>query len=435
MNSLIIQGDVPLNGEVTPSGSAGLTSWLISLSLFSSEEVVLTHVPNVPFVKEKISLISSLGVEIEWTGDNRIIINSSGLSEYRVPFESGSKQVDTLLLVAPLIFKFGKAIVPLPEDLPEGFLEDFIKTWESLGMSVNVGDEWIKVEAEELTPNNISFKNSNPISTISAISSAVFVKGESVVNNACERAEVDELISFFNSLGGSVKRTEPCRIEINGETLFKGVDYEVTRDIDEIVHFAVGALITGGTVAIRDVNKVALAPFINILNKIGTNFEFLDSTLTSWHGGEVFEPVSITAKPAPGFLKSWVPAMTLLLTQAPGESYIRASLTEKEWSFVSDLNRLGADIVFTETMSTPIGASTGSDKIVNPDSYREIKITGPSNLKGNTLDIVDFFSGPTMILASLSASGRSVVRGYDLVENIHADFIDKLASLGANIEI
>ncbi len=423
MNSLDIQGDIPLNGEVKLSGSAVSASKIILGCLFTTEEVFLLNVPNVRFVQETLDLIKALGADFEWVDDNKLKINTAGVSTSRVPFDLGSNHRDTFLIAAPLIFRFGKAIIPQPSEV---FAQNFFKsqaisTWESLGMNVSTDQEWIKVESGNAEASNLSFKQITPFNTVNAIFSSLFLKGKSVVTNAAEEYEVEDLISFVNSLGAQVERVEPRRLEIRGENLFKGTSHTVENEADEAVFFAIAALLTGGTVTIKDVNKIAIASFINILNKMGTNFEFASNDLTVWHGGEEFQPVDVTSKPAPGFLKDWIPSLVLLLTQANGTSNISYEYQIDNCGYVSDFNRMGADIDFEESEGELINYKSG------------IEIHGATSLKGSTLDIMDHSSGVSLILAALAASGKSEVRGSDLVERVYENFVKKLIDLGARI--
>ncbi len=431
MKSISIQGGFPLNGEIIPSGSTKSAAKLILLSLFSTEEVVFSHVPRVGFIEDTLDLVRSLGADVEWKGDNKLLINSSGVSTPRVPFEKGVKHEYSVLLVPPLVFRFGKAIIPRPENISESALEKCISTWKSLGFEVKENQEWLMVEIGNPVSTGINFKSIDPLRTINAIASSIFIKEKTVITSAAEEPEVDELIDFFSLLGASIDRVEPRRIEVEGESLFKGASFKVSPSVNEIVYFAVAALVTGGTITIKSVNKVALAPFINILNKVGTNFEFLDNNLTVWHGGEEFNPVEVEVKPAPGFISDWLPPLALLLTKASGESVLKADFVSEEWDFVSDFNRLGTDISFQESDNEVEGRQT----VEEVSSKSGILISGPVDLKGATLDLTNRFSGPALVLAALTSVGKSQVRGVEAVEYFYEDFLEKLIRLGARISI
>ena len=442
MKSITIEGNVPLNGAVTPSGSVISASKLIFASLFTSEDVVLTNVPRVDYIENDLALIESVGGIYKWTDDNKVLINNSGVNTHRVPFELGSKYRTTLLMVAPLVFRFGKAIIPQPtrtETAPQGIsrpINRYIEIWESLGFRVQQDKEWLSISADTPMATTVSFKNSTHMGTENAILSALFISGKTVINNAAEEAESEDLISFVNSMGAKVTRIEPRRIEVEGTSIFKGSSFTVQNDKNEVVNLAIAGLITEGTVTVRSVNKVAIAPFLNVLNKLGANYEFQGEDLTVWHRGDALAPANVSSAPAPGFLTDWMAPLCVLLTQAQGESLLNEGVYVNPWGFSRDLNRMGADI-------TPCAPSeVGLEAIIRDDSYvlesrgeplNAVKVAGPTPLRGTIVDVLDMKSGMALIIAALGASGVSEIRGYDIVERFNEGFIKKLISLGAGI--
>ncbi|MBD3366216.1 hypothetical protein GF360_02605 [candidate division WWE3 bacterium] len=440
MTSLEVQGGIPLNGEVTLSGSAKSAIKILPATLFTTEEVLLENVPQVVHVYALTEILKELGASAEWLEDGRLKLDTSGVDTFRVPYERGLNCHHSLLLVAPLVFRFGRAIVPLPRpsNVAEETLEQLVVTWRGLGMKVSADNEWMRVEMESSKGETLGLDSSDPLVTCNGLLSAAFTEGSTVLTKAAEEAEVDDLLEFLSLLGVEASRTEPRRIEVTGQKLFKGANYKVRNDINECVYFIVAALLTGGTITLKNVDKVALAPFVNVLNKLETNFEFSGTDLTVWHGGEEFKPLEVSAKPAPGVLPDWVPSLALLLTQAHGESVLTSEVPV-DWSFVSDFNRLGSGITFLEDSSTE-GVSNGSASTAASASdapkespLKGIKLSGPSELKGTTIDIKNVISGIPLVIAALAASGKSQIRGYDLIESRYADFTKKLLKLGAKI--
>lgn len=430
MESLFIEGGVPLNGPVEPSGSPISATKLILASLFTSEEVVLENVPRVDFIQGELELLKSLGASCTWVGENRLVLNTSGVDSAKVPYDPGASYRTTLLLVPPLVFRFGKAIIPKPSrtHLEARPIDSFIEVWEKLGFLVKEDSEWLNVEAGEPKATNISFKSSTHMGTENAILSSLFIPGTTTINNAAEEVEIEDLIGFLTEIGADVKRVEPRRIEVVGQSLFKGGSFTVQSDKNEAVHYAVAALVTGGTVTIKNINRLGVAPFLNVLNKMGTNYEFENSDLTVWHAGEELQPLEIVSKPAPGFLTDWIPPLTLLLTQASGESVVHETIYPDRWGFARDLNRMGASIELLEGADAAASLEGQGDTVGEISSAR---IAGQASLKGVTLDITSIRSGPSLMLAALAADGKSELRGYGTVERIYGNFVENLANLGA----
>jgi UDP-N-acetylglucosamine 1-carboxyvinyltransferase len=435
MQSIKIDGGVPLNGSVNPSGSAISASKLILASLYTTEDVVLQNVPRVDFIEKDISIIRGLGGECTWLDKNKLKINTSGVNTHRIPFEIGSENRISLLAAGPLLFRFGKAVIPKPVNTlhKPNPIDRFISVWKDLGFKVVEDAEWINLETSEAVAKSISFKNSTHMGTENAILSALFLKGVTVINNAAEEPEIDDLIDFLNIIGGDVRRTESRRIEINGGSIYKGGNFEVQNDKNEVVFFAVGALITGGTVTIKNVDKPAVSAFLSVLNNMRANFEFQGQDLTVWHSGEKYAPVNVTSSPAPGFITDWMPALCLLATHAEGISTLTEGVYKGGWDYIRDLNRMGAKIT-PQFSASPVPNSSNSDD--NPNLAPEaVSVQGPSTLRGVTLDIEDVRSGTALLLAALSAEGSTDLRGLEYFQVLYEDILSKLQGLGAKILI
>jgi len=435
MRSLNVVGGIPLNGSVDLSGSSITASKLILASLFTIEPVIISGVPKVPFIEDTLNLIASTGASYEWLDENRLLINTSGVSSFRIPFEEGVNYPNTLLLVAPLVFRFGKAILPKSSVDPEcsKVLDQFISAWKALGMLVTEDSDWINIALGDPKSTNINIKDASCLLTENALISSIYIGGKTTITNASEDTEIDSYISFLNSLGAFIERVEPTRIEIIGQTMFKGTSFVCPRDNNEAVYFSVAALITGGTITLNSIDKIALAPFVNVLTNIGANYEFSGDSLTVWHGGEELEAVDITTRPAPGVLHDWFYALAVLLTQVRGVSSLTAAKSHVDLGFFSDLNRMGANIVSVNESSLSVAniGGTSDTKRASPDFFLEI--SGPSKLSGVTLDMTQISSGIGLLLAALTCQGKSLVRGSGIIDYRHENLVKKLVDLGAQI--
>ncbi len=438
MESTKIEGGIALGGTVTPSGSPISASKLVLASLFSSFGTSLSNVPRIRFVEDELSLISSLGATYEWVGNDKLKIDTTGVNTHRVPFDVGSKYRTTQLLAGPLLFRFGKAIIPKPINTVRkgGPINRFIETWESLGISVQQDKEWVSLEAPTLQPATINFKHSTHTGTENAILTSLFVPGVTYINNAAEEPEIEDLINFLNSMGAKIERTEPRRIEVTGRTVFKEASYEVQADKNEVVNLAAASIVSKGSITIRNVEKIAIAPFLNILNKVGMNYDFQGDDLAVWHSGKEYSPMNVTSGPAPAVLTDWMPALCVLAMNCTGESTLYDNVYVNPWRYVRDLNSMGAGI----KMLTPTEANL--PLVIRDDSYdverfgeplNVVKIQGPSNLRSSTVDVLDFRTGIALVLSALFADGVTEIRGIDIVEDISQSFMENLKRLGARI--
>ncbi|MBU0534943.1 MAG: UDP-N-acetylglucosamine 1-carboxyvinyltransferase [Patescibacteria group bacterium] len=438
MPGINVEGGIPLTGSVTVSGAKNSAIKLMYASLFSNEDVVLTNVPRIKSVFDDISIIQSIGGKAEWASNNTLIINGASVTSYEVPKEIGLKYRTIVLLAGPLLFRFGKAVLPKykPSAFSGGPMNRFFDAWKSLGVLIEEDEDFITLLGEDMKSADIVFKTSSHTATDNAILSSIFVSGETTITNASEECEVDDLINLFKAMGANIERVEPRKIKIIGGNMFKGAKLEVCPDKAEIAAFAVAAVLTKGNISIKGVKRDVMVQFVNFLNKIGVRFDFQNDELKVWRNDETIQPVNIEVSPTPGFVPDWMSAATLVLTQAEGESTIHDTVYVDRFNFVMDLNRMGAKIELTKP------SESGCACIISDDSYdfeklgepkTVAKISGPSKLKGERLTIEDFRDGAVLLLASLCADGKSEIIGVENIENYFENFVNKLKSLGAKI--
>ncbi len=438
MSGITVEGGTPLMGTVLVSGSKNSVLKLIPAAMFSNEDIVLSNVPRIKSVFDDLEIITSIGGKAEWVGSNTLILNGSSVNTYEIPSDIGSKYRTTMLLAGPLLFRFGKAYIPKhkPTSFKPGPVNRFLDTWRSLGFRVEEDENYYRIFSE--TPNGASivFRTSSHTATDNAILSSVFVQGETIINNASEECEIDDLVETLSLMGASVERIEPRKIKINGVSIFKGTKFEVCPDKSEVASFAAAAVITKGNISIRGVRKDAMVQFVNLLNKIGARFEFSEDELRVWRHDEEIQPTTVEVSATPGFVPDWQSLATLILTQANGESTIHDTVYIDRFGFIVDLNRMGAKIEIikpSEAGIVPVISDDSYDyeKMGEPSTLARIK--GPSKLRGERLTISDFRYGAALLLAALCAEGKSEIIGVENIENFFEGFVDKLKSLGAKI--
>lgn len=438
--SLIIEGGFPLTGNVKATGSRNSSILLIIAALFSNEDVLIDNVPRSGEIDLIIKLISSLGAKVIWSGHDKVLVNGSGINVFEVPSEFGSKTKYSVLLAAPLLFRFGRAQLPLFTDYQYGWhsITRLIDTWKSLGNLVDEQQDTLLLSASDLHSCVINFKVSTFIGTTNAILSSLFIPGECLITNASEEYEIDKLIDFCNLIGGSIERISPRTLKVIGSHVFKGCYIDAGVDLNEAVVFSTAAVMTHGNITIDPINKLHLASFASFLSKVGCKYEFYDNEMRVCYLGEPLEPTNITITPAPGFSTLWQPYGVLFLTKTKGESFVHDTIYTNSFGFIAELNKMGAKIINmkpSEIGILPIISVDGYN-IKNDGEPKTIaKIFGPSKFKETTLvlnpAINKFVS--IFILALLSVNGKSEIQNFDPALLPYENFLDKLANLGARI--
>ena len=435
-----IEGGIPLQGNVRLSGSLNSSFRLIAASMLSSEDIVLDNVPRVPDLEADLEIIQKLGGSVKWLSHNKLLLNGSSINSFEIPYSAGSKNRTAVFLSAALIYRFGKAIIPKPEGCRIGPrpINRLIETWKAFGVEVLEDSSHYVLRADSLKPAVINLPKPTHSGTDNAILFASFMPGESTINNAVEESETDDLISFLTQLGVTIQRTDAKTIKVVGANVFKGGGvFSVQADKHEACIFAAAAFATGGNVSIRPVSRAPIISFVNTLSKAGCLYEFSKDELRVWSSGNQVTPVQVTTNFAPGFVSTWQPLITLILTKASGESLVHDTVYTDRWDFTKDLNRMGAKIQLFKP------SALNMETVVNDDSYEiaekgepesVARISGPTTLKGAKLAIQDLKAGPILVLAALIAFGKSEVSGVEHLERGYDNLLGKLIGLGANIQ-
>lgn len=438
MPSILVEGGNPLIGTVSISGSRNSVLKLIPAAMYSNEDVVLENVPRSQTIIDEVEIIKSIGGVAEWTGNNRLTLNGAHLSSFEIPLEIGSKFRTALLLAGPLLFRFGKAYIPKYKNAfyTPSPINRLIETLKSLGILVEEDEDFLKLSIQELTPANINFKTATHMGTDLAIISSAFILGETIVNNASEESEIDDLMELMIEMGIKIERTEPRVIKVTGTNIFRGAQIEVQPDKIEAATFATAAVITRGNVVLKNIRKNVMIPYVNFLNKIGARFEFEQNSLKVWTNESILQPANITVSPTPGYVSDWQPLAVIMLSQASGQSLVHDTVYINRFDYVRDLNRMGAKIDLikpSEAGLVPIVSDDSYDMSTLGEPLTVAKINGPLKLKAERFYINDFRFGAVLVLAGLIAEGRSEIGGIENVELFLENFTDKLLNLGAKI--
>ncbi len=435
---IIVEGASPLVGSVKISGAKNSALKLLSLALHSNEDSVIDNVPHIDNLISDIEIIKSVGGTVEWLGSNRLMVNGSKMNSYEIPYDIGSGQRTCILLAGPLLFRFGKAIIPKfrRTGYSSNPINRHIDMWKSLGINIEEDSKYVYLSSEKISSGTINFKIPSHMATDNAILSSIFIQGETVINNASEESEVDDLLAASCLMGADVRRTDPKTILVNGNNILKGFKYSIQGDKTEAATLAAAAILTRGNIEIKGIEKSVFIPFANFLTKIGARFEFTDNGVKVWRHDESINSSQVNISPTPGFIPDWQPLAVLILNQAEGVSYVHDTVYTDRFEYIKDLNRMGAEIELIKP------SSINNLPIVSDDSYNikeegeplsVAKITGPKKLRGERLQILDFKNGAVLLLAALSAEGKSEIIGVENIEEYFESFLTKIKSLGAKI--
>ena len=435
MDKFLITGGLPLKGEVSLCGAKNSGFKLMIASLYSSELCTIKNFSKIGDIYSTAEIIKELGGTVSFGENHTLQSCGKGLIRQKFSEKTGKLSRASTYFVGPLLYHFGKTILPIPGGCKIGRrpLARHIEGMKVLGANVKILDDQYEISGK-LKGGNFRFSKNSHGGTDVLIIAAAAAEGKTVLENAAAEPEVDDLINFLNAIGARIKRVEPRTIVIEGTQEFHSTDYSVMPDRNEAVTFACGALATKGDLFVKDANPEVLGAFLDSVEKIGGGYEIKSDGIRFYYKGNL-KALNIVTKPYPGFMTDWMAMWMILMTQTKGECIVHETIFENRFAFVEGLKKMGADIeLFNPIVPNPdeiYNFNIGDDKSKN---FHSAKVAGPSILQGINQEIFDVRAGASLILASLIAQETSELSGVEHVDRGYENLDGRLRDLGADIK-
>lgn len=438
MDTFIIKGGTPLHGNIRVNGAKNVALKILIASLLTDEEIIIHNVPHLKDVFSLIEVLKSLGVKAVFTEHDLRIKNGTMAENPTVPLDIGAKLRTSSMVLGPLLARYGRADVPNPGGCRLGArpIDRHIEGLQDMGavISYDSDDGFFHAHATRLHGATIHFPKNTHTGTETIILAAVLADGKTIIENAAEEVEVDDLITCLNLMGANVKRVSPRVIEIIGVAKLHGVEYTIMPDRNEEVTFAIAAAITGGDITVDASQPKHLSAFLDVFARAGGKYEILDDTHTRYSRGETLKPTDVITLPHPGFMTDWQAPWAVFMTQAGGVSTIHETVFESRFSYVSELQKMGADIAFYDPEVENAREFYNFNWEDRKEGYHQgIRISGPSKLHNAVLSVDDIRAGASLVLAALVATGESYLNNVELIDRGYEDLEGRLGSIGATI--
>lgn len=412
MNKLVIRGGKRLKGEVEISGAKNAALPIVAASLLSSGTSMVSRVPNLKDVLTIGQLIRHLGAEFSHE-DNKTVINTERIRIFEAPYELVRTMRASVLVLGPLVAKFGKAKVSLPGGCAIGArpINLHLMGFEKMGAKIELESGYVMAKAKRLKGASVYFDIPTVTGTENLMMAATLAKGMTLLENAAREPEVVDLANALISMGAKIKGAGESVIEIEGVDELRPLNYSVIPDRIEIGTFMTFAGITGGDIIIKGCKLEHLdAPIIK-LKEAGLVFEH------KTEGIRVIGPsrpkaTDIKTMPYPGFPTDMQAQFMALMSMAEGTSMIKETIFENRFMHVAELKRMGADITVEGSTAT---------------------IKGVSRLKGAPLMATDLRASASLIVAALAAEGETVIHRIYHLERGYEKMEEKLLRLGAYV--
>ena len=415
MKKLIIQGCKKLSGEVDISGSKNDSLPIICASLLTEHPVILHNIPSIEDIKILLKIIKNINVKVLTNSNKSIKIIASKINKFKILSNLTEKIRASILLLSPLISRFGKAIIKLPGGCMIGKrpIDQHIKIFKSLGVKIKIKGELLIADCKCLIGSYICLDTVSVTGTENALMVSVLAKGITTIVNAALEPEIIDLSEFLISMGALIFGHGTNRIYIKGVKKLYGINYKVIFDRIEAGTFLCAVAVIGGKITLHRVNPFHMKYIIKKLNNIGLKINIGNNCIHASMNNRP-KPIDITTSEYPGFITDMQSQFMVINTVAQGNSIIVENIFENRFMHVNELSKLGANI-----------------KIENHIA----KIKGIKNLYGCKVKATDLRASAGLIIAGLASKGLTYIeniyhlyRGYD-------NLVSKLNSLGAKIKI
>lgn len=426
----IIQGGVPLRGEIEVRGSKNAASKLMIASLLTKEPCTLENVPLSGDIDITRELCENVGSTFNFYGDHSCTIETRMVRTSSVPELSRKNRISVLAL-GPLLHRKGFAEVPVLGGCPIGHrpINLHVEALNRMGVRIERREHSYYAESSGIHGADIEFPYPSVGATENVILTAVLADGKTIIRNAAVEPEIFDLIRMLRSMGAEIDFDETLRcITIQGVAELRGVTHRVLEDRNEIVSFASAALATDGDIFIRNIEERNLLAFLEKIKEIGGT-HVCEKDGIRFSGRRPYRATTIETSPHPLFMTDWQQPFCVLLTQAKGQSIIHETVYEDRFGYTKDLGRMGADIVVSDTC--PEGRTC---RFLGMHYNHSVVIKGSTNLHGAEVTMPDIRAGMAHIVAALAADGESVISGVEHVDRGYEKIDERLRMLGAEIK-
>ena len=413
MKKLEVFGAVKLKGQIEISGSKNASLPILAATLLSNKSISLTKLPQVKDIETMISLLKSLGSTIE-KNKKTIIIKNNKQNKTFAAYKLVKTMRAGILVLGPLLAKFGKAKVSLPGGCAIGTrpIDIHLEALSKLGVKYKIIQGYVYANAPKgLIGANIKFPKISVGATENLIIAACLAKGKTTLSNCAVEPEIKDLVNFLIKLGCNIKWTSTRTVKIEGVTFLNKLNYQVMPDRIEAGTYLIAAALTEGNLRIIGIDPKIISTEINILKKIGAKIIQKKNEILI-QGSKKIKNINIKTSPYPGFPTDLQAQMMVLLCKANKKSFIREEIFENRFMHVAELNRMGAKISITGNKAT---------------------IEGNVKLEAAELMATDLRASVSLILAALTCKGKSLINRIYHLDRGYEDIEKKLKKVGAKI--
>ena len=414
MERLIIKGGNQLHGEVDCSGAKNAGLPILASTILLDGVAKIGNLPHLQDITTMLELLNSMGSHINFDENGYIEINSSNIDLPEARYELVKTMRASILVMGPLVAKYGKAKISQPGgcDIGSRPIDFHLSGLEKMGAEIKSDSKYIYLKADKLKPIEFEFPKISVTGTENLMMAAVFTKGKTTLKNCAKEPEVVELANFLNKCGASIHGAGESTIEITGVDSLESVEWDVLFDRIEAGTYLVAGAITNGHITVKKIEPKTIQVLTNKLIEMGVNVSYGENWVEADATSSEITCVDIDTEPFPGFPTDMQAQFMALNTIATGSCTIEETVFENRFQHVSQLRKMGADIVLSKNKAF---------------------VKGVPNLVGSEVKASDLRASASLVLAGLVGKNRTQIdniyhidRGYECIE-------EKLNKLGADI--
>ena len=415
MDKLIIQGGLSLGGEVSISGAKNSALPILSATLLTDQPVTISNVPHLHDITTTIELLGLMGSRITVNERMNIEIDNAEINNFFAPYELVKTMRASILVLGPLLARYGKADVSLPGGCAIGSrpVNIHLQGLIAMGAEITTDSGYIRaVTKERLKGVQLTLDMVTVTGTENLMMAATLADGLTIIENAAREPEVKDLAICLNKMGAKISGAGTDRIEIEGVETLHGTEHKILPDRIETGTYLVAAVMTGGKMRLRNTRSVLLESVLSKLSEAGATIDTEENAISIDMRGKKPKAVDIHTAPFPGFPTDMQAQFTAMNSIAEGSGTITEAVFENRFMHVHELQRMGADLKLE-------GNTTITD--------------GVEQLTCAPVMATDLRASASLVLAGLVAEGQTTVdriyhidRGYETIE-------EKLSQLGADI--
>ncbi len=433
MQAFKIKGGIKLSGDITPQGAKNEALQIICATLLTSEEVIINNIPDIIDINKLITLLKSLGVRVNKIKPNSYSFKAENIDLNYLNSEKfkteGKSLRGSIMIVGPLLARFGKAYIPRPggDKIGRRRLDTHFEGLIKLGakFTYNKEDYFYGVEAKKLKGTYILLDEASVTGTANILMASVLAEGITTIYNAACEPYIQQLCKLLCSMGAKIEGVGSNLLKIQGVQTLNGAEHRVLPDMIEIGSWIGLAAMTKSNIRIKNVSWENLGVIPNVFRSLGINLikENDDIVIPEHKNGYEIKNyidgsiLSISDAPWPGFSPDLLSIILVVATQAKGSVLIHQKMFESRLFFVDKLIDMGAKII-----------------LCDPHRATVIGHDFKSSLKATTMSSPDIRAGISLLIAALSAKGESTIQNIEQIDRGYENIDGRLKSLGAKIE-